>query len=139
MTEHSPTTKPQSAGQDLLARTNEVAERVAAELKSRAEPTAEQVTSAVNELIAWARHNGERLLAELDDFRSVVEARLAPVSIVTKADLAALEARVADAEQKLAQVTETSPARKTATKKTATRKTPTEKTPAPAAPEVPEA
>lgn len=113
----------------------EARERLAGDLKSKAEPTTEQVTNAVNELIAWARRNGERLVAELDEFRTGLEARLAPVSVVTRSDLAALEARLAEAEKTLAKVvkaesTKKAPARKPAAKATA-KKAPARKAAAP--------
>ncbi len=107
-------------------------ERFAGDLKTKAEPTAEQVATAVNELIAWARRNSERVVAEIDELRSGLEARLAPVSVVTKADLAALEARVAEAEKTLAKVTKGDAAR--ATKTTAAKATAAKATAAKATP-----
>src|SRR5690606_139827 len=76
----------------------EAGERVRAEVTAKAEPTAEQVTEAVNELIAWARQQSDRLATDIDEFRTGLEARFAPA---TRAELAALEARVAAVESKL--------------------------------------
>lgn len=105
-------TKAHDAALDLLNRTQastrhavdtmqERRDRVRGELKARTEPTAEQISDAVNELIAWARRNSERLVSDLDELRTGLEARLAPVTVVTKADLAQLEARLAETEAKL--------------------------------------
>ncbi|MFP3906673.1 MAG: hypothetical protein ACLFWR_06550, partial [Acidimicrobiales bacterium] len=91
-----------SNAKNAAEQADEARERVAGELRSKAEPTAEQVTGAVNELISWARRNSDRLIADLDEFRSELGSRLAPVTVVTKADLAALEARVSETEAKLA-------------------------------------
>jgi hypothetical protein len=101
--------------------------RARTELKAKAEPTAEQVTGAVNELIAWARRNSERLFADLDEFRAGLEHRLAPVTVVTKADLAELEARLAATEVKLAKALKAQSTKPKASKAKAAGKAPAKK------------
>jgi hypothetical protein len=111
-----------SGARDAVEQVAETRSRVRSELRAKAEPTAEQVSGAVNELIEWARRNSERLISDLDEFRSGIEARLAPVTVVTKADLAELEARLADTEAKLAKALKAGAAKPKATAKARTTK-----------------
>lgn len=125
------TTELTSTAREAADQASDARERVAGEWRAKAEPTTEQITSAVNELIAWARRNSDRLVADLDELRSGFEARLAPVRVVTKAELDELEARVAETEAKLAKAlkaTSTPRSRSTKTGTTSTAKSGTKST-----------
>lgn len=125
----------------IIARTQSVAEQIrqagdalASEVKDRSEPTADQVQTTIDELIDWARRNGERVLSDLDDLRTDLGSRLAPVTVVTKADLAELEARVVEAERTAAKALRASKAARkgagtkgSGTKQSATKRTATTK------------
>ncbi|MGY6499681.1 MAG: hypothetical protein ACXIVQ_02100 [Acidimicrobiales bacterium] len=123
------TTTTEKASADLSSTAHDAAEQIrqagdslAAEVKDRTEPTTEQVNAGVAELIDWVRRNSERVLADIDGFRTDLGSRLAPVTVVTKADLAALEARVVDAEKAAAKALKASKSRAGATKTPATKK-----------------
>jgi chromosome condensin MukBEF complex kleisin-like MukF subunit len=121
-----------SGAREAVDTMQDAGDRVRTELTTKAEPTAEQVSNAVTELIAWARRNSERLITDLDEFRSGLEARLAPVTVVTKADLAELEARVAETEAKLAKAMKaTAKAKAPAKKATSKAKAPAKKAASP--------
>ena len=112
----------------VSASTERLSSDLSTEWKNRTEPSTEQLTETVNELIEWARRNGERMATDLEELRNDLGTRLAPVTIVTKADLAELEARVADAEKNAAKALKASRS-KAATQRSSGAKKPSAKKP----------
>ena len=157
-------TTVQTRAQELITRSLEVAQHLAEQIRTAAEdaanevrdtvesalsttaqqaregaePTAEQVSAAVDELIRWADANRERVVVDLTRARGALEDRLAARAVVTRADLDVIEARIAAVESTVSTALDAATrtpvraaAKKPAAKKAATKKPAAKKTAAP--------
>lgn len=94
----------------------------AQQARGAAEPTAEQLTAAVEEFMDWAEANRDRVAGDLGRAREAIETRLAARAVVTRADLDAVEERLSALEAVVARTTGGTPAPAPAPKKAAPKK-----------------
>jgi BMFP domain-containing protein YqiC len=101
---------------DALQETSQQLHRLAAYITEAAEPTAEQVSDALDQVVAWLDSRRDQLVAEVSRTRGDVETRFSPA---TRGEVAELEKRVSVLEGR-------------STKSTAKRSTTTKSTTKPA-------
>jgi len=100
---------------EALQETSTQLQRLSAHLSGAAEPTAEQVTDALEQVVAWLDARRDQLVAEVSRTRGDVETRFAPA---TRAEVADLQKRVSVLEGR---TTRSSSTKSAAKKSTATK------------------